>query len=92
MARTVNQSIESRRRRTLPEIDWADITQPGCYVDEASGDLFRIPKEVFSKGNSSLVVRESRGASRLRRIADDPFLSSLKARIICAQHNIAANF
>ncbi|MGH6808566.1 MAG: hypothetical protein ACREEJ_17270 [Ensifer adhaerens] len=92
MARAVNRSIEARHRKTLPEIDWADITRSGCYVDEASGDLYRIPKEVFANGNSSFMVRESRGASRLRLLSDDPFLSSLKARIICAQNNIAANF
>ncbi|CAN7557728.1 hypothetical protein [Pararhizobium sp. LjRoot238] len=92
MASAVNKSIEAQRRKTLPEIDWADITRPGCYVEEASGDLYRIPKEVFANRNSSLMVRESRGASRLRLLSDDPLLSSLKARIICAQNNIVANF
>ncbi|OCP22428.1 MULTISPECIES: hypothetical protein [unclassified Ensifer] len=92
MARAVNRSIEAQHRNTLPEIDWADLVRPGCYVDEASGDLYRIPKEAFADGNSSLLVRESRGASRLRFLSDDPFMSSMKARIMCAQHNIPVNF
>lgn len=92
MAKTANRSTEAQRRRTLPEIDWADLTRPGCYVDEAAGDLYRISKEVFASGNSSLPVRESRDASRLRLLSDDPFMSSLKARIMCAQHNIPVNF
>lgn len=87
-----NQSIEAQRRKTLPEIDWEDITEPGCYVDEASGDLYRIPREALVTGGSPMVTRESSGASRLRQLSKDPFMSSLKARNLCAQHNIEANF
>lgn len=88
----INQSIEAQHRTTLPEIDWADMHSPGCYVDEASGDLFRVPKEALLTGASPVIVRESYGASRLRQLSTDPFLPSLKARLICAQHNIKPNF
>lgn len=88
----VNQSIEGQHRQTLPEIDWEDVTEPGCYVDEASGDLYRVPKEALVTGGSPIVMRESSGASRLRQLSKDPFMPTLKARLLCAQHNIEPNF
>lgn len=92
MEKSRNQSIEAQHRHTLPEVSWEDVDEPGCYVDEATGDLFRIPKEALIKGASPAVIRESSGASRLRQLSRDPFMPSLKARVLCAQHNIEANF
>jgi hypothetical protein len=89
---SVNQSIEAQHRSTLPEVDWTQLNEPGCYVDAASGDLFRIPKEALVTAASPLVMRESRGASRLRRLSADPFMPTVNARLICAQHNIKPNF
>ena len=89
---SVNQSIEAQHRSTLPEVDWSQLNEPGCYVDAASGDLFRIPKEALLTAASPLITRESRGASRLRRLSSDPFMPTVKARLICAQHNITPNF
>ncbi|MGH6808567.1 MAG: hypothetical protein ACREEJ_17275 [Ensifer adhaerens] len=91
MAQT-NQSIEAQHRKTLPEVNWEDVKVAGCYVDESSGDLYRIPAEALIAGGSPMVVRESSGASRLRQLSTDPFMSSLKARLLCAQHNIEPNF
>jgi hypothetical protein len=88
----MNQSIEAQHRSTLPEVDWRELNEPGCYVDTASGDLFRIPKEALIAAASPLITRESRGASRLRRLSADPFMPTVKARLVCAQHNIKPNF
>ena len=92
METSVNQSIEGQHRTTLREVDWAEVREPGCYVDAASGDLFRIPKEALMAAASPLVTRESRGASRLRYLSADPFMPTVNARLICAQHNIKPNF
>jgi hypothetical protein len=54
--------------------------------------LYRIPKEALITGASPVVVKESRGASRLVRISTDPFVTTLQARLSCAQHNITPNF
>ena len=37
-------------------------------------------------------VKESRGASVLLKISEDPFITTFKARLMCAQHNIEPNF
>ena len=74
------------------EVDWSEVDKPGCYVDTVSGDLFRFPKEALLTGASPLVTRESRRGSRLLRLSADPFMPTLKARFMCAQHNIKPNF
>ena len=43
-------------------------------------------------GASPAIVKESRGASVLVRLSEDPFLTTFRARLLCAQHNIEANF
>lgn len=92
MKEAETQSIEGKHRSTLPEVGWEDLAQPGTYVEEASGDLWRIPKEAFVNGGSPVLIRESAGASRLRMLSKDPFMPSLQARLLCAQHNIHPNF
>ena len=74
------------------EVDWTQLNEPGCYVDTVSGDLFRFPKEALLTGASPLITRESRSASPLLRLSSDPFIPTLKARFLCAQHNIRPNF
>jgi hypothetical protein len=92
MEKATNQSIDAPHRVTLPEVDWADVKEPGCYVDASSGDLYRIPREALLAGASPIITRESTGAARLRQLSPDPYLGSLKARVLCAQHNVQPNF
>ncbi len=89
---TMSLSTEPVHRITLPELMWEDIREPGAYVERGTGDLFRIPKEALVQGASPVVVKESRGASRLVQISKDPFVTTLGARLACAQHNIQPNF
>lgn len=85
-------SVEAEHRAPLPETNWEDVHEPGAYVEEGSGDLYRIPKEALVTGASPIVVKESRGASRLMQVSRDPFVTTLEARLRCAQHNIQPNF
>jgi len=95
MARTeevITQSVHGPRRYTLSETTWEAINEPGTYVERGSGDLYRFPKESLIPGASPSIVKESRGASVLLKISDDPFITTFKARLMCAQHNIEPNF
>jgi hypothetical protein len=89
---TANTSVEAPHRVKLLEVDWEECMEPGAYVEQGSGDLYRFPKEALISGASPLIVKESRGASRLVQISKDPYVTTMKARIICAQHNIEPNF
>lgn len=87
-----NVSIEPQHRVFSPETSWDDISELGAYVEFGTGDLYRIPKEALLKGSSPLIRKESMGASRLVQISKDPFITTLEARIRCAENNIHPNF
>ena len=88
----MTQSVQSSRRSILSETAWEAVNEPGAYVERGSGDLYRIPKEALIPGASPAIVKESRGASVLLKVSDDPFVTTFKARLVCAQNNIEANF
>jgi hypothetical protein len=85
-------SIEPRQTAWLPEVSWQDIKDPGAYVEVGSGDLYRFPHEALMQGASPLVRKESAGSSRLIKISDNPYITTLEARMVCAEHNVAPNF
>ena len=89
---TAKQSLEPEHLTPLTQINWENVDSPGAYVELGTGDLYRIPKEALISGASPMVVKESFGASRLARISKNPFVTTLEARLTCAQHNIEANF
>lgn len=89
-ARTV--FVQPQQRSRLLEVSWPDINEPGAYVELGTGHLYRIPDEALLPGASPLVHQESNGASRLMRVSRNPFVTSLEARMICAEHNIVPNF
>src|SRR5207302_8068281 len=91
-AEVTTRSLHVTRIPARPQLTWESVQQPGAYVERGSGDLYRIPKEGLIPGASPAIVKESRGASVLVKLSDDPFLTTFKARLLCAQHNIEANF
>jgi len=86
------QSAQGTRRQVLSEVTWESVNDPGAYVERGSGDLYRFPKESLIPGASPSIVKESRGASVLLKLSDDPFITTFKARLLCAQNNVEANF
>jgi len=83
---------QATRRSIFPEINWESISEPGAYVERGSGDLYRVPKEALIPGASPCIIKESRGASVLMKVSDDPFITTFRARLLAAQHNIEPNF
>jgi hypothetical protein len=92
MSEATNASLEGVHRLSLSEFMWEEINEPGAYVELGSGDMYRIPKEALIRGASPVVIKESSGASRLVQVSKDPFVTTLEARLRCAQHNIQPNF
>lgn len=85
-------SIEPGHRESLLEVSWSEVSEPGAYVEKGTGDLYRIPKEALLQGGSPVIEKQSAGASTLVRISRDPFVTTFKARMLCAEHNIEPNF
>lgn len=88
----MTQSAQATRRQVLSEVSWEAINEPGAYVERGSGDLYRFPKESLIPGASPAIVKESRGASVLVKLSEDPFIITYKARLLCAQNNVEPNF
>jgi hypothetical protein len=88
----MTQSAQASRRYALSESAWESINEPGAYVERGTGDLYRFPKESLVAGASPAIVKESRGASILVKLSDDPFITTFKARLLAAQHIIEPNF
>jgi hypothetical protein len=78
--------------RLLTETSWEQIEDAGAYVEKGSGDLYRIPQEALLKGSSPLIRKESSDAHRLIKVSSNPFVTTLEARMLCAEHNVMPNF
>lgn len=92
MEQVKTKSVEPQQRNALPEVSWDNLNDPGAYVERGSGDLYRVPQEALIPGGSPIIHKESNGASRLVLISRNPFVTTLEARLRCAQHNIEPNF
>ncbi len=89
---TTNSSVYPQQRQVLTEVTWNTIAEPEAYVEIGTGDLYRVPKEALLTGASPLIHKESRGGSRLVQVSRDPFVTTMQARLICAEQNITPNF
>lgn len=85
-------SIEPGRKSFLSETSWEEINEPGAYVEVGSGDLYRVPKEALLPGASPVIQKQSAGSSRFVRLSADPFVTTLKARLLACEHNVEPNF
>jgi hypothetical protein len=88
MEQVKTKSVEPHTRFALPEVNWDELNEAGAYVERGSGDLYRVPKEAIIPGGSPIIHKESAGSSRVVQVSQNPFVTTLEARLRCAQHNI----
>ncbi len=70
---------------------WNYIHEAGVYVEVGSADLFWVPREAIGPA-SPLIKKQSLGPSRLARTSNNPFITTLEARMLCVEANIQPNF
>jgi hypothetical protein len=87
-----SQSYQPQQKVFLKEVSWEEIEEPGTYAERGSGDLYRIPQEALVRGASPVIQKQSSGSSRMVQLSTDPFLTTLAAKLKCAEHNISPNF
>jgi len=92
MEQVKTKSVQPQQRFTLAEVAWGELNEPGAYVERGTGDLYRVPQEALIPGGSPIIHKESMGGSRLVQISRNPFVTTLEARLSCAQLNIEPNF
>src|SRR5260370_40695696 len=92
MEKVKTKTVEPHTRFARPEVNWDELNEAGAYVESGSGDLYRVPKEAIIPGGSPIIHKESTGSARLVQVSKSPFVTTLEARLRCAQHNIAPTF
>jgi hypothetical protein len=83
---------EKKKQLSPLECSWDEISQPGAYISRDTGRLFRIPKEALAPGSSPLIHQENREAEKFVKVSADPYVTSLKARMVAAENNVQPNF
>lgn len=87
-----SKAATTQRHYTLQQLAWDEINEPGAYVEVTTGALYRVPQEALLKGASPLIRKESVSGSPFVQVSKNPFVLSLEARMICAEHNIQPAF
>lgn len=80
------------QRRSLPEMTREEISEPGAYVDIATGALYRVPARALVDGAPPVLWKEMAADSQFVQVSKNPYIISLEARMICAAHDIQFNF
>ncbi len=83
---------EKKKQLTLLECSWEEISHPGAYISRDTGRLFRIPKEALAPGASPIIHQENNEPEKFVKVSDDPYVLSLRARMVAAEYNIQPKF
>ncbi len=74
---------------TLP---FANINEPGAYICNWSGHLLRVPEEGVGRGRSPLLDIAGQEPPSVTKIANNPFITVTKARMLAADMDVSVNF
>lgn len=85
-------STQQQGVSALTQTTWEGLTEPGAYIEEGTGDLFRIPAEALITGASPVIGRVSKSSGRLFQVSKNPNVILMKARMVAADHDIQPNF
>lgn len=78
-------------QQPLRQLAWEEISEPGAYVEIATGTLYRVPREALREGAAPFGKQDIAG-SQFFQVSKNPFIFPLGARMVCAAHNIQPNF
>ena len=76
----------------LEQTTWEELSQPGAYIEEGTGALYRVPQEALMGGASPVINRVQNNEPVLFKISDDPWVTKFQARQIAANNDIQPNF
>lgn len=78
--------------QSLSQTTWEGLNEPGAYVEENTGNLFRVPAESLVTGASPIIERVSKQSNRLFKVSDNPYAPIQKCRAMAADANVLPNF
>lgn len=73
-------------------VAFADLNEPGAYVDERSGALFRVPDDALTTGRSPLIEIVSEQPTMLTKLSDNAWIPISKARQLAADADMTVAF
>jgi hypothetical protein len=73
----------------LPELEWNEIAEPGCYLHLASGLLARMFPETIQGGRHAV---QTAAPNRVARLAEDPGAPLTALRLLAARHGYPVRF
>jgi hypothetical protein len=71
---------------------WTNIDQPGFYVNKATGQGFRITRELLIPGASPALSVLGAENERFVLISDDPYLPVSAAKLLSADNDVSPMF
>jgi hypothetical protein len=83
----VNNPMTHRER-----VPFDQVQTPGCYVQNNTGILYRIPEEALSTGRSPLIEMVCKADTTVTKISQDPWIPISKARQLTADADLYPNF
>ena len=76
----------------LSEFTWENIKQPGAYIEQETGHLYRVPSESLLRGSSPVISKLCANPSTFVKLSDDPNTIVSKLRTIAADADVKPNF
>ncbi len=73
-------------------VPFESISEPGTYVCNWSGHLLRVPDDAVTPGRSPLINIVGCEQLFVTKIADNPFMTVTKCRLIACNLDVAVNF
>ena len=89
---TVAKVAEPESTMLGAQIPFDCINEPGCYLANWSGHLFRIPEDAYKTGRSPLMEILGKEKMFVTKLSGDPFITLTKARMIAADLDLPVNF
>ena len=71
---------------------FAAISEPGAYVANWCGHLIRIPEDGLARGRSPVINMVGVNPLTVTKIADNPFVTLTKARLLAANLDVEVSF
>ena len=68
------------------------IQEPGCYVCNWSGHLLRVPDDGVAPGRSPLLNIVGPEPLFVTKIADNPYITITKAKLLASNGDLNVNF
>ncbi len=77
---------------TFIQLRWPDISQPGSYVFNSTGQLCRVPPDAIKEGRSPTIEITGTREVVMTRISPNPFDPITSLRMKAADLDLPVNF